>query len=130
MKQRQCSSCTKQIEWGCEAELVTPATEETEAVWFKPAHLPERVDGEESYACPRQPFKREPRYWERLLLYYGMYKQGFLPGSGAVMDQSNKAIEIFQVLDVVNQECDEELRQRAQSKSRVNKGDPAHRRGM
>jgi hypothetical protein len=43
-----------------------------------------------------------------MLLYYGFYKKGFLPQAGAVMDQSNRAMEVFRVLDDINGECDQE----------------------
>ena len=44
-----------------------------------------------------------------MLLYYGLYRKGHMPQPGAVMDQANKAIEVFRVFDDVNAECDEAL---------------------
>jgi len=123
MPERKCGGCTRQVDWGCEAEKVVSGPDDPTAEqdkdgvwwgWLKPAHLPMTVDGEQSYACPRQDLKRRPQEWHVMLLYYGMYKKGHLPQAGAVMDQSNKAIELFRVLDDVNAECDaaqlEELR--------------------
>ena len=53
-----------------------------------------------------------------MLLYYGMYRKGHLPQVGAVMDQSNKAIELFRVLDEINFECDAALEAEDRAKRR------------
>lgn len=116
MPERQCVDCTHQEEWGCFAVKVHEAIGDEPAVWHNPAALPLTIDGEETFACPRQSLRENPAYWNRILTYYGMYQQGFMPGPGAVMDQSNKAIEIFRVLDAVNRECDAELTRRAAAK--------------
>ena len=50
--------------------------------------------------------------WRRMLLFYGMYKKGHLPQAGAVMDQSNKAIELFSVFDDINSEVDKALNEK------------------
>jgi hypothetical protein len=132
LKERSCQGCTRQKEWGCNAELIRrgdPAKGEDD-VWAFPAELPQKIDGEESYACPRQPLHRNPRYWSDIYLYYGMYKKGFYPQTGSTMDQSAKAIAIFQILDVVSGECEDELRQRARDQQKP-RGDPlVGRRGM
>lgn len=41
-----------------------------------------------------------------MLFYYSFYKQGMLPQPGAIMDQANKAMAVFRILDDVNAECD------------------------
>ena len=110
MPERNCVGCTKQAEWGCYAKKtgrVDPLT--GEPIWHKPAPLPLTVDDEERYDCPRQHLRENTGYWHTILLYYGMYKKGHLPQSGAVTDQSNKAIELFQLLDDVNAQCDAEI---------------------
>jgi hypothetical protein len=124
MPERQCVKCTKQAEWGCEAFKYRSDENDRRAIpddnggwwaWFKPSHLPMTVDGEESYACPRQDLKQRAQAWNRMLLYYGMYKQGFLPQAGAIMDQSNKAMELFRIFDQVNGECDEAQAERTRA---------------
>jgi len=109
MTDRSCTGCKSQAEWGCQAKKyreVRPGEDPAEG-WIYPATLPLEVDGDENhFACPRQPLKEEPQAWQRMLLYYGMYQKGFLPQKGAVMDQSNRAIEVFRILDTVNQEVD------------------------
>jgi hypothetical protein len=118
MPERQCHGCTRQKDWGCEAErFVSDKTDRTaqpdaEGVWWgwtKPSNLPLTLDGEDTYACPRQDVRARPQAWHRMLLYYGMYKKGFLPQTGSVMDQSNKAVELFRLFDEVNFECDSAL---------------------
>jgi hypothetical protein len=73
------------------------------------------VDDEESWACPRQDLKQRGQEWHRMLLYYGFYRKGHLPQQGAVMDQANKAMEVFRVFDDVNVECDDALIERAKA---------------
>ena len=75
--------------------------------WRSPAHLPLTVDGEESWACPRQDLKRRPGEWNAMLFYYGFYKKGHLPQAGAIIDQSSKAMAVFRVFDDINAECDQ-----------------------
>ena len=42
-----------------------------------------------------------------MLFYYEFYRdKGLLPQPGSVMDQSNKALSIFRILNDVNAECD------------------------
>ena len=78
-------------------------------LWTNPARLPLTFDGEETYACPRQTLLKDGRSWHRIFIYYGAYKAGHLPQVGATMDQSNKAMEVFNILDAVNGEADAEL---------------------
>ena len=116
MPERQCNGCKKRVEWGCEAER-HPSDKENPAaqpdkngnwwVWSKPSILPMIVDGEESYACPRQDLRQHPMEWNKMLLFYGLYKKGHLPERGSVLDQSNRVVEIFRILDDVSFECDQ-----------------------
>jgi hypothetical protein len=125
MPERQCEGCNKKREWGCEAER-SPAEPKAPGArpdgkggwwrWSNPATLPMTVDGEESYACPRQDIQRRPQAWSRMLLFYGFYKKGHLPQAGAIMDQANKAIEVFRVFDDVNSEVDKALHDRETAK--------------
>jgi len=120
MPERSCNGCVKQKQWGCTAtKLEVPAgtkgavPDQTGKRWFhwtNPAAMPLTFDGERTYACPRQSLKRDPRGWSKLFKYYGMYKAGFLPQAGAVVDQSAKAVELFRILDNANAEADESLR--------------------
>ena len=119
MPERQCVGCRHQAEWGCEAKSykVINAKGKEETRWFKPSALPLSLDGaEEHFACPRQHIRENPAYWNRVLTLYAMYRKGFLPDRGAVVDQSNQLIEVFRVLDDVNASCDkqemEQLKQR------------------
>lgn len=111
MPERQCKGCTHQKEWGCEAKQFRKPDEfelDVRDSWVNPALMPVDIDGEPSYACPRQPLKEHPRLWNYILQYYRLYKKGFLPQMGAVMDQSNKAMQVFSILDAANSECDKE----------------------
>jgi len=133
MPERDCAGCTRQAHWGCEADKFL-ATKDTPGarpdmkgnwwLWRNPSKLPMTVDGEESYACPRQDIHRRPMAWHRMLLFYGMYKKGHLPQAGAVMDQSNKAIELFSVFDDINSEIDKALndKERADQARRAQNG--------
>ena len=124
MPERKCAGCTRKAEWGCEAERLpsdksdpqaTPDSEGRWWRWSKPALLPVAVDGEDSWACPRQDLKRHATEWHRMLLYYGFYRKGHMPQPGAVMDQANKAMEVFRVFDDANAECDETLIERTRA---------------
>ena len=64
------------------------------------------MEGEQTWACPRQDLKNDPRGWSRLLFYFDHYQNGFLPQAGAVVDQSNKAMELFRVLVIANADVD------------------------
>lgn len=109
MPERQCASCNRQDEFGCEAKRWRqPDKDEGDGPenWVKPAYMAVSVGDDESYACPRQTIREQPRDWNRLLMFYGMYAKGHLPNSGAVVDQSNVLIEAFRILDDANAECD------------------------
>ena len=127
MPERQCGKCTRQDDWGCEAVRFPSKEGDPTAYpdkngnwwgWHKGAVMSVTLDGEESRACPRQTLKRHPQPWQKMLLYYGMYRKGHLPQVGAVMDQSNKAIELFRVLDEINFECDAALEAEDRAKRR------------
>lgn len=120
MPERNCRRCTKQDEWGCTAKQYVKVDPETaspvldrfgrpEMQWVNPARLPLDMDGEEWWACPRQDLKERPDAWGHMLNYYGMFRKGFLPQTGAVMDQSNYAVEVFRILDDANNEADDAL---------------------
>jgi hypothetical protein len=126
MPERQCVSCTRQVEWGCEAEPYVERDEQGRpkvgadgkpvVKWHKAARLPLNLNGEEVWACPRQDLIRHPREWNRLLMLYGLFKRGHLPEQGAALDQSNRILEMFRLLDAVNFECDEALDQERREK--------------
>jgi hypothetical protein len=79
--------------------------------------------GEETFACPRQHLKENPAYWATILKFYGMFRKGHLPGRGAIVDQSNKAIEVFRILDDANDACDhEEARRAREQQNRHSRG--------
>ena len=118
MPERSCNGCKKQKEWGCTAAKFevpkgtpgsTPGTEGKWWVWENPAQLPLTFDGEETYACPRQSLYQDRSSWNRVFMFYGMFKAGHLPQAGAVIDQANKALEVLRVIDDVNNECDAAL---------------------
>lgn len=110
MPERTCQGCRNQARWGCEAERIKEPEpgefDDPVENWRDPAQDPVSINGEDSYACPRQTLRREPRAWSKLLLLYGMYSKGHLPDRGAVVDQSNSLLEAFRIIDDVNAECD------------------------
>ena len=111
MPERNCAGCKNQAQWGCEAvsyEVVLPGGAR-EVRWHKASNGLAQLNGEDLFACPRQDIKNRPMVWHRMLLFYGMYKQGHLPDQGAVVDQSNFTMELFRLFDQVNFDCDEAL---------------------
>lgn len=126
MPERQCSTCKRQAEWGCTAKRIRwPAEGEEDGPenWSNPASLPVDVDGEEIWACPRQDLKENGRWFGRLFLLYGLYRRGFLPNAGAAVDQVNSTVELFTIIDQVNEDCDETLEeQRRANLARNGKG--------
>lgn len=125
MPERQCSSCTRQKEWGCTAKRWrTPDPNDPDDMdgpenWVNPSHIVQEFDGEQLYSCPRQTLRENAWDWNRLLMLYGMYTKGHLPNAGAVVDQSNLLIQAFRILDDANAECDQELQ--AQERKRQNR---------
>ena len=103
LAERDCAVCNRQAEWGCHAR------QDADGSWQNPAALPLRIDHEEVFRCPRRPIKDDPDYWRRLLFFYGMYKKGHLPDPGAVSEQSNKAMQLFGLVDDAVALCQQEL---------------------
>ncbi len=124
MPERECSKCKKQDEWGCFAKVKRTTRDDgtVDEVWSQPAHLPIQINGEETFACPRQSIRENVRVWGRLLLLYGMYSKGHLPDKGAVVDQSNQLMELFRIMDDANAQCDQSLQE--DSKRRGGGGKP------
>jgi hypothetical protein len=122
MPERQCSGCQQQEEWGCKARKLRPTAPDEQEVdtWENPAWMPLDIDGQEIWNCPRQHLLADPGYYQTALKYYSMFKAGFLPQRGAVADQSNKAVDLFRILDEVNALCDHEKLEEV----RRPKGDP------
>lgn len=118
MPERSCDGCKRQEEWGCNAERyeVVDAKGRVQVKWTNPARMPTKVDNEELFCCPRQTLYRNPQAWGRLLLLYGMYKQGHLTDRGAVVDQSNSLLESFRILDEANNACDKIEQERERMK--------------
>jgi hypothetical protein len=120
MPERQCNNCKRQDDWGCTAFKWREPDEETlderEECWVRPASLPLEIEGEVTFACPRQHINENPQFWSTMWRYYGMYKAGFLPQAGAVSDQSNKAVSIFAILDDINARCDKVLLEKPKEK--------------
>jgi hypothetical protein len=114
LPERNCAGCTRQKEWGCDARQIVD--EHGEEKWIDAAPIPLQIDGEEVRRCPRRPLKDDPRYWNRLLFFYGLYKQGHLPDPGAVTEQSHKAMELFQIIGDVADDCAREKAERERRK--------------
>lgn len=131
MPERNCVGCTKQKMWGCTAKRWRehpPHEPDQPGNWIDPAAHPVQLMGETTYACPRQHIRENPGYWGWLLKFYGFYKKGFLPGPGSLLDQSNKALEVFRILDDANDQCDraEAEKEKARANKRPN-GAPGRR---
>lgn len=126
MPERRCDTCKRQAEWGCTAKRIRwpeEGEEDGPENWKDPASLPVAMDGEELWACPRQPLRENGRWFGRLFLLYGLYAKGFLPNAGAVADQVNATVELFTIIDQANADCDEILEeQRRVDKTRNGQG--------
>lgn len=122
MPERACVGCDHKVDWGCDAFQYREIEEgmQAEEAWVRPAYLSIVLDGEELYHCPRQTLYQHGLQWDRILMLYGMYKAGFMPEAGSVMDQSYRMIKTFRILDTVNKEIDDELAARKAKR----KGDP------
>lgn len=107
MPERNCSTCTKQEEWGCSAKKVreTKENEDPRDSWTNPAHLPLRFDEEEYYGCPRRSIFESSSYWEVLMTYYSAYKVGALPDAGGVVDQCYATMQALQLIEGAVEEC-------------------------
>lgn len=120
MPERQCAGCKNQDVWGCYATpykvVDKEGVERTE--WHQPAGMPLDLLGEETWACPRQPLREEPRAWGKLLKLYAFYRKGHLPDRGAVVDQANGLLEMFRIMDDANGQCDEAQTEKPQETPR------------
>ncbi|MCA1775267.1 MAG: hypothetical protein LC676_06560 [Loktanella sp.] len=124
MPERDCATCTRQKEWGCFAEYIDRVDEHGDPVLDQEgnpvrdlvngADLPLTIDGEDTWACPRQTIRENPRTWGRLLMFYGMFTRGHLPDAGAVVDQSAPLMEAIRVIDDANKRCDQALQEQEQ----------------
>lgn len=74
LPERDCLTCTKQIQWGCETD----------------AMIPLNMDGEELYRCPRRPWLDNPQLYNELFDYYNWMEKGYLPDPGTYDDQGVK----------------------------------------
>jgi len=118
LPERDCSRCTRQVEWGCYAEperdLDTNEVvrdEDGEVVWRDPAVTPVEVDDELQWQCPRRPVLDDPSYWRDLLFYYGEYRNGRLPDDGPVTAQSNRGLRLMQSAEAARAGCDQRERE-------------------
>lgn len=116
---RNCATCVNQAEWGCEGVPYTVVLDdgEEEVRWHNGSALPLGVLGEDIYCCPRQDLKQNPLVWAAILKFYGMYQKGHFPDPGSVTDQSNKAIELFRIIDDANGACDKQEAEEAKARA-------------
>ena len=59
-------------------------------------------------------------YFLYCLILHDNYKRGILPFPGSMSDQPNKIIEIFLVLDQLQQEAEEKMRKKIQKENKKN----------
>lgn len=99
-QERKCSTCTpgNKIEWGCDTDAV----------------IPQIIDGQEEWRCPRRPILEQPAEFGYYLKLYRQYRLGVLPESGAMMEQAEYIMRVFDILDVVYAEVDEQLNPKKQ----------------
>jgi hypothetical protein len=95
--------------------------------------MPQIIDGEEDWACPRQGIRENPAYWQQLLFFYNNYKSGFLPDPGALSEQCARLMTIVSILSATFDEADEELsdqrrRQMVSAASAANQAQAGQRR--
>ncbi len=101
--------------WGCDAEETDKEDPQTgEKIWIKAAQVPLVMDGENVWRCPRRPIKDDPKYWEKLLFHYQLFRDGYLTDGGSIMDQSFKAITLFGAVQDIQSEAD---RQKAENEA-------------
>lgn len=108
LPERDCARCTphQQAEWGCHARV-------EDGRWVNGAILPLKLDGEDAHQCPRRPIKDDQAYFTRLLWFHGLYRQGHLPDSGGVSEQSYRGLTLLQLVDGAVEEVKKEHRDRA-----------------
>jgi len=101
MPERECSTCTRQAEWGCNARKIKdhPGEDEEERdCWVAPALIGTKIDGEEVFVCPRRPILDNYPFWEQILTYNRYLDKGFLPDSGGVQDQSAAGLKALSIV--------------------------------
>lgn len=81
------------------------------------ARVPVELFGERTTTCPRRPVLDQPEEFAYYMRLYRMYRNGFLPESGAVMDQSGYVLGVFDVLDSVYASIEEYKSKEARRKS-------------
>ncbi len=131
MPERNCDGCKKKDLWGCTAfRWRHPEEGEPDHPdnWVRPAAHPVTVLGETMYCCPRQHLFQNPQYWGWTLKFYGLFKKGFLPSEGGVLAQSNKALEVFRILDDANDQCDRAEEEKAKRQRGKNPAAQPNRR--
>lgn len=92
--------------WGCEAK------KQPDGTWENPSEVPLIFDGEETYACPRQPVRENPAVFSHVFSVYTLYKKGLFLDAGAVMDQSAIYLDVMQIVDAAVSEANEEASKR------------------
>lgn len=55
-------------------------------------------------------------------MFYNLYKNGFLPDPGSVVDQSNHLLETLRIIDDENASADKALTEKAAAKSKSKAG--------
>lgn len=101
MPERECATCTRQEEWGCNARKIKAHPDEGEEerdCWVNPALFGTRIDGEEVFVCPRRPILDNHSLWERILTYHRYLEKGFLPGAGGVQDQAAVGLQVLNIV--------------------------------
>lgn len=116
LPERVCGTCSRQEEWGCDAEETPEDHPQGGKVWLRPAWLPLTIDGKLEWRCPRRPIKDDPLYWQRLLFHYALFKDGHLPDEGAVASQSFKAMSLFGIVADTTGECEQDKLDQAAAK--------------
>lgn len=96
-----CSTCTahQKIEWGCDAY------QDEKGEWQKKALIPERMDNEDVWVCPRRPVKDDPAFYSELMSLYALYKEGVLADEGSIMSQSTKYVNLMRLVHAAVNEC-------------------------
>ena len=83
----------------------------------KKAVIPCNINGEELYRCPNRPLLDDPVYYNELFLVFGWYKKGFFPDDGTYLDQPNKLVECFSIIDYTHKQIEKHLEEKNKKKS-------------
>jgi len=116
LPERKCDKCFRQDEWGCNAVDTGVDDEQGLRIWENPAVIPLVLFDEETYRCPRRPLLDDQNGWANLMFYYNLFKEGHLPDSGSIADQSFKAMNLFALMDEIVTECRDKKQEEAQAK--------------